>query len=395
MSLIKKIKIVYKDSESVINISNTNYKTFKSFNVSRSIDDVAGSFRITISRPSGNVSPFKVGNTIDIVLDDVQVMRGKIYESHVEGDSTNDDIIFSGRDITGDIIDSSVPDDSKVYVKGANLVTITEKILKSLGLESAIRVVDRSGAVIKSFDESEIVSCNVGDTVIEFLIKYCRKRQLFLNTDVRGDLIFFKAEGKKTGNRIINEKSNNDNNVISYSVKFNTSNRFNRYICKSQDSEAWVGGEDATVDSFGEAFDFEIEDSRIHEFKMEEDSPSSAECQARAAEEANVRRARGFEYKVTVQGFRDKVAWAINQFVNVSDDKAGVYGEFLIKGVEFKLDSQRGRITKLTIVNRDAYTAEAAINLRTSKEQNAGTVWVGSVKEVIETTKRFLKGEDL
>jgi len=389
------LKTYFTDPNVTVEVDGVEYKTFKDLNVNRSIDDVAGSFRIVTARPSDNSNPFKVGLGINIKLDDVQVMRGKIYESHIEGDTTNDDIVLSGRDITGDIIDSTVPDDSKVFVEGANIFTITGRVLTSLGADNSIGILNQSGGLIEPFSEDEIVSCEVGDTVIEFLLKYCRKRQLFLNTDTFGNLIFFKADGQRVGNLIINQTSNISNTVLNYSVKLNVSNRFNKYICKGQDSDAWVGGDDATVDASGEAIDPEIVESRIHEFKMEEDSPSSSDCQARAAEESNVRRARGFEYKVTVQGYKDNITWGVNQFVQVSDDKAGVYGEFLIKGVEFKLNSLQGRHTKLTIVNKDAYTAEAAINLRTSKEQDAGNMWMGSVEKVLETTKKFLKGEEL
>ena len=396
MSLIRNSnKLRFSDDKVTVSVEGVTYKTFKSVNVVRTIDDVAGSFSVAISKPSGTVKDFKTGNIIFIKLDGVQVMRGKIYEIKVIGDSGNKGILLSGRDITGDLIDSSVPDGSKVFTDGVTLIAIAEKIITSLGLNVVMRVLDKSGGKIQPFSKVEIVSCQVGDTVIEFLSKYCRKRQLFLNTDAFSNLILFKATGEDTGNRIINQDIDNENNVISYKVKSNISKRFNKYICKVQDSDAWVGGGDSTVDAVGVAFDPAIQGSRIHEFKMEEESPSSEECRKRAAEESNVRRARGFEYIVTVQGFKDKVTWAVNQFVTVSDDKAGVYGVFLIKGVEFKLDSTRGRFTKLTIVTKDAYTAEAAVNLRTSKEQNAGNKWQSSVRGIVEEVKSFLEKDIL
>ena len=371
MTLIKNIKFTYDDKDSIVRISNTNYKTFKSFSVSRSIDDVCGAFNIGITRPPNDVTPFKTGDIIDIILDDVQVMRGKIYEIIPEGDAISDDIILAGRDITGDIVDSTVPDDSKVYTDGVSIFDIAGKILRSLGLGNKIQIINLSGESIKSlsFTKEEIISCKTGYTVIKFLLKYCRKRQLFLNTDVFGNLVFFKAKGFKTGNQIINEFKNNQNNVVSYKSKFNISKRFHKYICKSQDSALWLGGDDAIVDTDGIGIDGQIETTRILEFKSVE-SMSAEEAKNRAAEEANVRRARGFEYTAVVQGFKDKRPWAINQFVTVSDEKADVHGEFLIKGVVFNLDNLSGRTTKLILTDRDAYTAQATINKIDSRKEN-------------------------
>ena len=363
----------YKDNSSIVRVSNTNYKTFKSFKISKSIDGVCGEFDIVISRPVVGDIPLKSGDVIDIQLDDVQVMRGKIYETTLEGDAGTDNIVFSGRDITGDLIDSTVPDSAKVYDSdgkegsGISILTIANSIIAAKGMTGIISVIDGTESTIRSFNKDEIVSCKMGWTVVKFLHDYCRKRQLFLNTDEYGNLVFFKAKGIVTGNNIINNSKNNNNNVTSYKVKNNISKRFYKYICKTQSTTGWAS---LNVDAQGIAYDPDISKYREYEFKIEENTANSATCRAWATEESNVRRARAFEYSVTVQGFGDKVMWATNQLVNVSDDKAGVYGVFLIKRVEYALDSIRGRTTKLIITNSDAYTAQAAIDARRAKKQD-------------------------
>jgi prophage tail gpP-like protein len=377
--ILRTPKIGYNDTASIVKTLDTNYKTFKSFIISRSIDDVCGKFKIVISRPQTIISPLRTGDTVDIILDGTQVMRGKIYENILTGDAFSDDIIISGRDITGDIVDSTVPDDSKVYSNGVSIFDIAGKILGSMQLSDDIGIRNQTGGTIIPFTDDEIVSCNVGYTVIKFLMKYCRKRQLFLNTDAFGRLVFFKADGVTTGNRIINLNVGIDNNVISYKVKYNISNRFGRYVCKTQDIGGWG---DLTVDAVGGASDPQITARRTLEFKMEEGGDSS-EGADRAAEESNVRRARGFEYVVTVQGFKDKQFWGVNQFVTVADDKADVHGTFLVKAVEYRLDNILGRTTKLTITNKDAYTAQAAISLREAQESDAGSGWNNTVSDAL------------
>lgn len=397
MIIHKSSKTAYSDSRSRIQAFNTSYKKFKSLRVTRSIDTVCGEFKLVISRPPKSESPFKVGDVIDILLEGSQVMRGKIYEVFLEGDSGSDQMIFMGRDITGDLVDSTVPDDSKVYTSGVNIFDIATKIIRSLGLSKTIGVVNLSGGVIEPFTSEEIVSCKTGDTVIEFLHKYCRKRQLFLNTDTNGNLVFFKAEGFRTANKLTNKFANNNNNVIFYRTKYNISNRFYRYICKTQEADLWDSG---VVDADGTAIDGLVANTRQLEFKLEERARSS-ECKERAAEEANVRRARSFEYVVEVQGFRDSTTWGVNQFVLVDDDRANVSGEFLVKTVDYTVDNNRGSITRLTIASRDAYTTEAAVSKRTSQLSEAGSDWVNRAKDGVtkiagqlSDTIRSVIGED-
>jgi len=328
---------------------------------------VCGEFAITLSRPADNKSTFKAGDVIDIRLDGTQIMRGKVYTVDVEGDAFDDYIVISGRDITGDLVDSTVPDNSKVYTDGVSLLDIASKILQSKRMTKIININNSTGGPIVPFTKDEIISCEIGDTIIEFLMKYCRKRQIFLNTSPSGSLVFFKADGKTTGNRIINNFKNNNNNVTDYKAKFGIADRFYKYTCKTQSSGGWSDGE---VDSQASVFDPGVDIFRETEFKLEEGFSGSDECKKRAAEESNVRRARAFEYEATVVGFKDKVLWGVNQLVTVSDDKSGVQGEFLIRGVEYKVDSREGTTTKLTITDKDAYTAQAALSLRNRQESS-------------------------
>ena len=356
----------YKSERSVITVSNANYTEFKSFTVSRSVDDVCGSFNIEISRPVDN--PFKTGVTIDIVIDDNRLMRGKIYNVKPRGDAKTDNIIISGRDITGDIIDSTVPDEAKVFTGSLTIQDIAHRIMVSLGLP--ILTVNATGSPIEPFTEDEIISCETGSTVDEFLQDYCRKRQLFINTDSEGRLVFFKGTGVNEGNKIVNLEKDDNNNAKSWDVDYNISERFHKYICKVQDEEDYQ----ESVDISGQAIDTEIEEGRELEFILEE-AGTQQECTNRAIEESNIRRARAFEATYVVQGFEDKTLWAVNQLVDINDFFGDVKGIFFLKAVEYKLDIDTGRTTKLVFTNRDAYTLQAAIGAREVKTSSTSKLW--------------------
>lgn len=352
--------------DGIITVSNTNYTDFKSFTVNRTIDDVCGSFNIEISRPIDN--PFRVGKIIDVVVHGVQLMRGKIYNIALRGNAREDNIVIAGRDITGDLVDSTVPDDAKVYEAGVNIFDIAGKIIKSLGLD--LTVFNNTGGEIEPFGEEEIVSCEAGQTAIEFLQDYCRKRQLFLVTNEFGGLEFFKATGQSSDNRLINLENDVNNNLLSWDTSYNSAERFWKYICKTQDESDYG----TSVDFSGTAFDGQIDMGREFEFILEE-AGSQKECADRAAEESNVRRARSFEYAATVQGFKDKSVWRINQSVFINDFFSAVKGFFLVKAVEYKLDVRTGTTTRVTCTNPDAYTAQAAIDAREAKTSSSGDGW--------------------
>lgn len=370
----------YRVSDSIVKL-DINYSYFKGFRVSRSIDDVCGEFYIIITNSTVTKVPvIRAGDVIDIQIEGNQIMRGKVYEVSIQGDATSSDIVLSGRDITGDIIDSTVPDDSKVFVEEVDIFDIAGKVINSLGLSSSIGISNPSGKPIKPFEASEIIVCKVGEKAVKFLHDYCRKRQIFLNTDEWGNLVFFKPLGIKSGNRLLNQKHNNNNNIISYSVKHSICDRYFLYTCKTQSSSGWKNRGISNVGTEGSALDPAISSSRQYEFLLEEGGDDT-EAGDRAIEECNVRRARAFEYTVVVTGFRDVNFWRVGQLVDVQDDKAGVHGEFFIKSVEYSLSNDTGRTTKLDIVTGDAYKAEAAISLRESKKGSSGRWFNSSAKD--------------
>lgn len=363
----------YDDATTTIEVSSSSYKTFKSFMVSRSIDDMCGRFSLTMSRPKG-ASPIRTGDIINISLDGKQVMRGRVYKALLEGDASSDYISLAGRDITADVFDSTVPDTCKVFSDSVSILSMIQSIVRDMGLSKEIAVINKTGDVINNFTDTEVVSAKLGKKVSVFIHKYARKRQLFINTDVNGNIILFRADGIFTPNKLINRAVSDDNNVIGFSVSRDISKRYYKYICKSQSSNGWG---DSEVDATGYAIDDEISENRVLEFKLEE-GQDSTECRERAIEESNVRRARGFEYTVTVSGHKDKTLWEVNQFVLVDDDKADVHGIFIVKKVEYTLNLRQGRITKLVLTSKDAYTLQASIDSRAKQESGSGSLWNNS-----------------
>jgi prophage tail gpP-like protein len=87
-------------------------------------------------------------------------------------------------------------------------------------------------------------------------------------------------------------------------------------------------------------------------------------CAKRAEWECNIRRARAFEYRCKVYGFRQNLKelisvnplWEINQLAYVYDAEANIDAELLIKSIKYKQDLSGGTVCEMVLVNPLAYT---------------------------------------
>ena len=95
----------------------------------------------------------------------------------------------------------------------------------------------------------------------------------------------------------------------------------------------------------------------------------------RATWEANIRRARSFEYEATVQGHSRNAQgdiWRVNQLVRVLDQFAGIDAILLIKKVSFESSLNSGNTTKLCMVVKDAYSLQAEQDAREARANTQG-----------------------
>ena len=387
----RSMSLRYKD---MLRISDNKQLGYKKIVVGRSMDNVCGYFEITVDRGFYDRSVAFPGQVVNIELDNRQIMRGRIYRVVSLGDASSGDIVISGRDVTGDLVDSTVPEGAKIFASGVDILTIGRGVINGLGLGFLIGAYLQGQNTIEPFSGEDVISDITAVSAIDFLHRYCRKRQLILNTDIFGNLLFKKAEGTRSNNEIINKFRGTNNNVISYRGTYDISKRYRKYICRSQDAELWSSEE---VDSSGTALDTDplLYEGRELEFRMEEGADGS-EALKRAEEESNLRRSRAFTYTAIVEGFEDKTLWAIDRVVKVVDDFIFAQGDFLIKAVEYRWDLREGKTTKLELTTVDAYTAQANIDKIKSKYSNQGLEWLGSdasASEQLEALYMKLKGE--
>lgn len=359
-----------------IRINGIPFALWKSATVQRSIDANAGAFRFSgsTSAPVG-VYPVKAGDFVEILINSERKIAGFVDEVSGSHDDASHTVEVRGRDNTADLIDSSVPDAAKVTEGPVSLKSLIETAVSVLGAKISV---SSNVSGLSDFTTDDLQAAASGQGCMDYLVSFARKRQVYLVPDGAGGLIIYRPDRSNTASSPIRHmQGDSNNNVLTYSFNQSQQNRFNQYFCRSQDNF----GFNPLAEYFGDGVDrnaavtdSQIRPSRYLEIQAEE-TMNAQDCAKRAAEEANIRRAMGTEYTVSVAGSTqsDGTLWDFGKFVTVADDYAGVNGIHLIKSVEYAVDIQSGTRTQLVLVSPDAYqvtaepTAESKRSARTGK----------------------------
>jgi len=338
-----------------LRINNEKYNRWISASISRSIDNASGDFSLTTAEVVA-----RVGDSVDILVDGKNYIKGFVDSIGATNGIDGKTFDIFGRDRIADLIDSSLPDGVKNFKSGSTIENIIRKILDALDMKD-VEIINQAGT-IKPFSSMEIVAGGAGANAFDLISNYARKRGVFLNSDGNGNLILFKISGD-----VFQEFNFNRENILESQLEINHSERFNRYVVKSQaQSTSDWGSSTSSVFRRGNAGDKNIRAQRYMEIVAEE-SMSNAECLTRANEESNIRRARSLSYTLKVPGFaQNGKIYEVGKGARVNDAELGVFGSFLIKSIGFSED-ENGKTTDLVLTYPDAYSLEAEITMKSMK----------------------------
>lgn len=348
----------------IIEVAGVQYGDFVSANAEIRLDALSNTFSFQATSKDAVPLPFRGGEACKIFVDGDQVLSGFIEVVNVSGDARSHSIAIQGRDKTGDLLDSSVGPLGS-FSGTVSLKSLCERVIKHVGTD--VSVVDE--ATPEPFNAAEdLADPEPGDNAFAFLEQYARKRQVLLSSTSDGDLLIATSSGEEIDASIINRL--NDpfglNNVLKYTVAYDSTGRFNLYRTISQlnPSVATEAGElDAlSIASQGDnasVLDEAIRRGRQHVL-VSEAMTSSEPSKNRSLWEANIRKARGRTYGCTVNGYRNETGalWSVNKLPIVLDENAGIAARMLVNTVAFSLTRDGGRSTTLTFLERNAYTLQ-------------------------------------
>ena len=363
------------DNKITIEIDGVNFEDYLSGNVSRRMDEFCGTFNFNTTKDQSEEYNITEQSYCNIYVNGKKAMTGVIDNISPSEDPSSSTISISGRDITCDIVDSSLP--SSISLSGEfTLVTVIEKVLKALGLDDKIKVINQVEN-LRSFTSKDIVSSEVDKNAYDFINDYAQKVSAILNTDEDGNIVITKAGVKSVPDILLNTTDpigSDQNNILSSSSGYDYSKRFYKYIVVSQNN-ATTEKKQISVESVsqkGIAYDEEVRTSRVLVIKAN-NSCNSETCQEIATLEANVRRANSLKYNCKVAGYElnSGELYSVNTLISVVDDDNYINSQLLIKSVDF--DFGDGSTTSMEFGYMDAYTLQAnldEIDARTSQTKD-------------------------
>lgn len=340
-----------------IEVNGSEYSNFSSASVGLSIEAMSGEFAFEAVSTEREPLPIKLNDACSIIVDGEKVLTGFIEEISIGYDSKSHSISLSGRSKTCDIIDSSI--NSLEIKPPISLKGVIEKVVSHIG--ASIKVIDKTGLDNRFTPAMDLISPEVGENAFSFIEKLARKKQVLLTTDGEGNIVVTQSGDDLAPASLQSVLNGDENNIESASASYHSSDRFNKYVSKSQlnlvalnesgesSSEYIVSQKSVGVTDNG------VRPSR--QFVLQSESSSSdAELQKRSEWEANIRKSRSLVYTATVNGYGvGGKTWKPNQLTRIVDDFSGINAVMLVSTVDFSQE-ESGISTRLSFVEKNSYT---------------------------------------
>lgn len=287
---------------------------FADANVTKSIMTAAGIFSFKIGAEN---LQYKYGDKVQVFSSDKMIINGKIEHIRAIKNKEVDEIIYSGRDNTGDFIDSYF-DNAIEFNRSLNL----EKIISNIAAKFNVEVV--SQVSVKNFSQGELPTAYAGQNIFDFCDKLCRIRSVLLTVTNDGKLLIT-DEGAET-NQISIIFGSEYGNSFERSFESDSTKEFDRYVVFSQNN--------STLDSLNNLVNVRAQAGNGIRVKtlIENNSLDVGECLTRAKfeQEMDFRRSTRYIAKIA-----DDMGYFPNQKVSVLDETLSIDEQMLIISVKW------------------------------------------------------------
>lgn len=365
--------------------------------IERDVSETTGSFQLELrdsvrslatwpyasnGSPTG---PFRPGMKARISIDGELVLVGWIEDVNPQAQEGSVYVSVSGRDKTGDLVDSAAAAKGPTEFKGLNVLQFAERIAKPFGLKVRADV-----DVGEPFDRLTI---DAGETALSAIEKAARQRAVLMTSDgVEGLVLTRSGKRRAAGDLTF------PGNVQVSSGKFSARERFSKYVVKGQAEKAagarakaapldatapplaaplpippGPSREEGGVALWGEADDDEVTRHRPAVF-MTRTASTAKSAKTQAEWRKRNARAKGDKLDYLVRGYRGDsgALWRPNTLAFVDDSFQQVTRDMLIAGVCFMYD-ERGEQTKLRLTGPESYDMENEGKRRQNKSRGKGS----------------------
>ena len=325
-----------------LRLADNIYEQWKSIRVTRSLEQLSGEFELNITRQNSPIQrsqSIKGNERAQILLHGSAVIDGHIEHLSPSYDAEKYSFSVSGRDITGDLVDSSAIVE-KQELHNVTIAAAAEKLLAESNITVNCPV---PGMPFEKF------AINDGESIFETLKSHATQRGMLLYTQADGTLHIAKPTAKQSGVSL-----KEGINILSASIERDYSKIYHRYTVKAQGKGGQSTSATAT-DDWGRV-------GRNLIIHAERNENSSLNPQQRADWEKQSRRAAALRVTIKVAGWKMETGelWDINQLVHIESPSIDINQPLLTSVVEYFADDEAGTSATLTLVDPLTYAAESS-----------------------------------
>lgn len=331
----------------IVKIDGKEWIGWQSVSVTRSIEQAASSFSISVApHPLNEKSPLEVrpGSSIQIYYGKNLLLTGSVDKFNIDFDKENHQHAFDGRSKTKDLIDCSALD-SKAF-KNQTIKQIATDLAKPYNVQ------------VKGLGENKIESFQVnqdGESPFEAIQRLAEKEELFITDTPEGHLHISNIGKGKTNNEIRVTHTENTR-VLRGSFTNDESQRFHEVIVKGQykSSDEAYGKKTAQISATH--IDPEVRSTR-KKILVSDTSTNQEEAIRKARFQSQGDAAKSIELTLDVQDWYGSAGelWQPNTLVRVTLPICGINAVFLLLSeVNYKID-ENGTICTLKLNPKEAF----------------------------------------
>jgi prophage tail gpP-like protein len=342
-----------------VKIGGQVHKGWARYDIDSDLMTPADAWRVTLAQAQIVLSPEVVeGASVEVRLNRDLVLSGRLDERELRVAAGQHELLLSGRDGAGVLLDCSAP---VLTVRELTLADVVAKLVRPMGV-TRIRI-DADTKLLR-----EKVSTEPGDSAWDALRRAAEANGLWPWFEPDGTLVVGGPRyDKPPVATLVLRADGQGNNVLSLAERRSIVERFSEVTVYGQ---AHASGSGAGERDGRNNIKATVRDEGVTVYRpkvvVDHEAINQDIARARGRKVISDARVKGYTLTALVRGHRtdDGLLWTPGQRINVKSEPHGIDGTYFLMARRFTGDKASGQRTQLTLKEDGVWTLDAHPNKR-------------------------------